>query len=68
MNSDFSEIKSQLEESNAKLVDLRLLEAIQWSSHCDLIKNSRKTGLTYQQIADILGISKGRVFQIVSEK
>lgn len=63
-----TELIEELKDANAVLHDIRSQEEDQWLYQKSLIIRAHESGMTYQQIADVIGVTKARVWQIVSGK
>lgn len=58
-------VQEQLEDVASKLKKARELEDALKSARLELIYKARKEGMTYQEIGNILGVTKAYVYQQV---
>lgn len=66
LNDDLIPIAANLMRSRSKLVKARREVDALWDAHVSDIRSAHASGLSLERIASICGVSKSRIWQIVT--
>lgn len=66
IQDDLAGVAAGLTRSANELTALRLRSENAWTEHKDLVKHAHELGLSLDQIASLTGVTKSRIWQVVT--